>query len=159
MPGGHPSTMSTVTIQGEKELLRKLRALDGDVKKALGRATLAGAEKIAAAADPLAPAPRIEAALTAERAGYATADVGPDDAHWYWKFFETGAQAHEIPGPLSIEFDDRVHLVGGAAHPGMGARPFLRPAFDATANGEGSLAAQVVQSVLAAVILELCEAK
>lgn len=151
--------MTSVQIKGGEALLRKLKALDADVKKTLARATLAGAEKIAEAANPLAPAPRITAEIETERAGYATADVGPPDDKWYWKFFERGAQAHEISGPLSIEFEGEVHLVGGASHPGMGARPFLRPAWDATAHGEGSLAARVVGEVLKAVILELCEAK
>jgi HK97 gp10 family phage protein len=151
--------MNRVTVVGDQALLRKLKALDADVKAALAKATLAGAEKIADAADALAPAPRIETEIEKKTAGYVTAAIGPDDKHWYWKFFESGAQSHEIPGPLSIEFEGKLHLVGGAGHPGMGARPFLRPAFDATANGKGSLAVQVVQAVLAAVILELCESR
>jgi HK97 gp10 family phage protein len=151
--------VATDAVQGDQALLRKLKALDADVKKSLKRATLAGAEQIADAADPLAPAPRINAVIEKATAGYVTAAIGPDDAHWYWKFYETGAQPHEIPGPLLLEYEGRLHLVGGASHPGMGARPFLRPAFDATANGENSLAARVVGEMLNKVILGLCESK
>jgi HK97 gp10 family phage protein len=147
----------SVQIKGGDALLRKLKALDADVQATLAEATLAGAEVIAQAANPLAPAPRIAAEIEKTSASRATAAAGPDDAHWYWKFFETGAQAHEIPGPLSIEFEGEVHLVGGAGHPGMGARPFLRPAYDKTAKGEDCQAARMVGKVLERVILRLCE--
>ena len=61
--------------------------------------------------------------------------IGPDKDHWYYQFFETGAGRHPI-GPESkkaIRFPgaEGQELVRfGVTHPGMAARPFLRPALD-----------------------------
>ncbi len=149
--------MGSVQIKGGEALLRKLKALDADVGKALTRATLAGAEQIADAAAPLAPTPRIAAEVEKAGANYTTVHVGPPDDKWYWKFIEFGAGPHGIPGPLRLEIEGELRLVAGASHPGMSAQPFLRPAWDATAQGEDSRAVRTVGAVLNAVILELCE--
>ncbi len=118
-------------IKGGEELLRKLRQLGVNVEDVLEVATLAGAQVIANAANPLAPEPLIEAQVTEKRKKSVTVDIGPPEKKWYWRFLETGATGHEITGhPLVFEGDEGLVVTGGVRHPGMAARPFLRPALD-----------------------------
>jgi hypothetical protein len=75
--------------------------------------------------------------------GNAVAKIGPDEEHWYYRFYEFGATAHEIQGkPLLIfegengpVFSKQVQNAGGTP-----ADPFLRPALDSQAD-EASQAA------------------
>lgn len=136
---------TSVTIEGGDELLRKLREMGLDVSKALEAAARAGAQVIADAANPLAPEPVVVIETEKATKNRVTVNVGIPDKKWYLKFFETGVQTHEIPGPLTLEWEGEVHVVGGATHPGMAARPFLRPAYDTkAAQGDSSPAVQAV---------------
>jgi HK97 gp10 family phage protein len=47
---------------------------------------------------------------------------------WYANIVEHGARPHVIPGP--VYFNGRYYK--NIQHPGFAARPFMRPAFDAT---------------------------
>lgn len=140
-----------VQIEGGDELIKKLERMGVDVGQVLDEAVQAGAEVIADAANPLAPEPVIEAQIVGANADGATAEVGFPEEKWYLRFFETGTSPHYIPGPLTIQFegDEEVSVVPGARHPGMAARPFLRPAFDRTAgDGANSEAARAVGDVV-----------
>lgn len=100
----------------------------------LRQAMLAAAEVIRIEAARQAPGPHIVAKMKYVGRRRAQALIGPDKAHWYYQFFETGAQPHEIsarrvrrlvfPGRAGIVFVQRVR------HTGMAAQPFLRPAAD-----------------------------
>lgn len=122
--------MARTKIEGGAELLAKLRKMGVDVAAVLTAAAQAGAGVIESDAETRAPSPDIEQEVVKRSESRVEVAIGPSDKKWYWKFFETGTQPHEIPGPLSIEFGGELHLVGGASHPGMAARPFLRPALD-----------------------------
>lgn len=120
-----------VKIEGGEELLEKLRAMGIDVRKVLKEATLAGAEEIRRPANHDAPGPHIIAEVMASDKNSATVGIGPDEDHWYYQFFETGAQPHKITGaPLAFEGEEGTIIIGRVSHPGMTASPFLRPAFD-----------------------------
>lgn len=120
-----------VTIEGGEELLRKLRQMGMDVKGALKAVALEGAEEIRQAAAQDAPGPHIVAEVVEQNDRSVTVAIGPDKEHWYYRFIETGAQAHEITGtPLAFEGDEGSVITGRVRHPGMAAKPFLRPAFD-----------------------------
>ena len=127
-----------VTIEGGDELLRKLRKKGIDVEKVLEIATIAGAKVIAAAANPLAPEPLIQEEVTDKHKGFVQVDVGPPKEKWRWQFLETGAQAHWQPrkGARLMIWPDYPGGEAGASrghmHPGMAARPFLRPGFDSS---------------------------
>jgi HK97 gp10 family phage protein len=123
-----------VTIEGDEELLKKLRALGAGVERILETAVLAGAEIVKDQANSLAPGPHIEAEVTEKSRTKATAEIGPDKEHFYYRFFETGAQPHEITpknaGGLSFAGHDGDIVLQRVSHPGMAASPFLRPAMD-----------------------------
>lgn len=124
--------MTTVKVEGGDELLRKLERIGLDVSQVLEAAAKAGAEVIVDGANPLAPAPKILAQTMERNRLRVEVAVGPPDEKWHWRFFETGVQSHEITGtPLAFVDEGKLYVVGGVRHPGMAARPFLRPAFDA----------------------------
>jgi HK97 gp10 family phage protein len=124
--------MLRMQVQGGDELLRKLRQLGLDVSDSLEVAAHAGAAVFVQGANQNAPAPEIRAETSEKRAQQVTVDVGPPDEKWYWRFAETGAQAHEITGaPLAFIDEGDLVVTGRVDHPGMAATPFLRPTFDA----------------------------
>lgn len=120
-----------VEISGDAELKRKLELLGAKARAALLDAARSGAEEIEREADKLAPEPHIEIGDERVEGGTAEVSIGPDDAHWYYRFFEFGATRHEIKGnPLVFEGEKGLIVTRRVNHPGMPARPFLRPAAD-----------------------------
>lgn len=96
----------------------------------------AGGEVVRAAANAKAPGPHVVMQRDKQIVEtLATVSIGPDKAHWYYRFAETGAQPHEISPRTrkrlrAVKFTSggEVEFARVVAHPGMGARPFLRPA-------------------------------
>ena len=121
-------------VEGGKELARKLRALGADAKAILVEAGMAGADVVKDAANADAPGPHIVAKVTQRSATSVEVSIGPDRAHWYYQFVEWGASAHEITkrkAPAMVfEGDQGLVIIGGVSHPGVIAKPFLRPAID-----------------------------
>jgi HK97 gp10 family phage protein len=63
--------------------------------------------------------------------GTAEVDIGFDEEKWFLRFFEFGASDHEIKGaPLAFEGESGLVITGSVQHPGMPAKPFMRPAAD-----------------------------
>lgn len=121
----------SVKIEGGPELIKKLEQMGVDVDRVVEAAATAGAQVIADDANPRAPEPLIATETSERGRGHATVDIGPPDEKWDWKFLETGAQPHTITGsPLVFMGREGLVRVFGVSHPGMAARPFLRPAFD-----------------------------
>jgi HK97 gp10 family phage protein len=122
-----------VKLEGGDELIAALRRMDVNVKAELRAAVSAGAVIVRDAARGLAPGPEIETAVVRATASVVEVDIGPTKEKWHYKFFETGAAAHEIRGKALLAFEGSNGLVvtPGVSHPGMGASPFLRPAMDA----------------------------
>lgn len=118
-------------IEGADALVRALVKAGMDVGQALEAATQAGANLIQQAANGYAPEPLIATEVVKRKPLRVEIEIGPPDDKWQWRFVESGTQPHEIPGPITVWYEGRVHLVGGAQHPGGAAQPFLRPAFDA----------------------------
>ena len=124
----------TVKVEGGEELQRKLRRLKGEVNAALDDAAMAGAEVIRRAANSRAPGPHVEAEIVERTKLGAEVNIGPDEEHWYYRFAETGATAHEEK-PLNREAlaflgEGGDKVVTSVDHPGHPADPFLRPAID-----------------------------
>ena len=128
-------TKVTVRIEGADELKAAIeglrRAARGPI---LERAALKGAEVIRAEASGNAPGPHVEAEVTKAADLAVEVGIGPDAAHWYYQFFETGAGAHSIDPTKkkALAFPGREGQVVRfhVGHPGMAAKPFLRPAVD-----------------------------
>lgn len=123
----------SVRLEGGEELLDKLRQMDLNVKAELRAAVVAGAEIIREAANSMAPGPNIKLRVASATQRAVEVEIGPDAAHWYYRFFEKGARPHEIRGRPLLAFEGERGLVitPRVSHPGMGASPFLRPAHDA----------------------------
>lgn len=123
-----------MTIKGDKELLKKLIALGDGVEQVLEDAATAGAEVIADQANKDAPGPHIEVEATEKSRTSATVEIGPDEDHWYYRFFETGVAAHPITpktaGGLAFMGREGEKVLQYVWHIGMPAQPFLRPAMD-----------------------------
>jgi HK97 gp10 family phage protein len=127
VPGVPRPVKITITLEGDKELARKLNELGLSAKKVRDAAVEAAAEVIQEAAQERAPGPGIGR----ERVEEGVWDVGPERAKWHYRFFETGTKAHMVTGSTMRWFEgsaaqfSRGHMVKGVA-----ARPFLRPARD-----------------------------
>ena len=127
-----------VQVEGVKELLKELERLDTDVTKVKKKALESGAEVIRDAANSRAPGPNVAHGYTRkkgmggiEQARQGAIFIGPDDEHWYYRFFEFGAGAHDVGAASQILTPYGEEFVTGAVpHPGMPAKPFLRPALD-----------------------------
>jgi len=125
-------------VEGVEDLEQALRDLGVEVQKVLIRAAEAGAEVIRKEAEKRAPGPGVAKKVVKRGKYEAHVDVGPDKEHWYYQFFETGADPHIIPRKKKraegkrLAFQGRNGLVRPrmVRHPGMKPRPFLRPAID-----------------------------
>lgn len=128
------------TLDGDEEFLRNLIRLGDEVAgAALSNAAQDGATVLERAAEPMAPGPHIITQVTEQIPGRVTVAIGPDKAHWYYQFHETGVSPHEIPLSKKDKGKVILHFPGGpdgetfafsVDHPGMNAAPFLRPAVD-----------------------------
>ena len=126
-----------VEIEGLQELAQALEDAGADVKEVLKDAIVSAGEIVAQAAIPAAPGAEIYPEVDEEESSdkKIVVNVGPDQDHWYYRFQETGATAHEInaaPGALAFEGDQGVVVTKSVSHPGVVGRPFLRPALTST---------------------------
>lgn len=147
----------TVMLLGEDDLRQALKDLQEEAKKALQEAVQAGAQVVMDEANRNAPGPHVISKVSKRGKEYAEVEIGPDKEHWYYQFFETGATAHEIPKKKSaglLHFTgsggDEV-FTGGVDHPGMPAKPFLRPAIDEHGDEARERAGVVLREVIEAV--------
>jgi len=141
----------TARLEGAEELQDALRAAGRRVRGVGRRAAGSGGEEIRRAANARAPGPHIVMVTQKKRETWAEALIGPDVQHWYYRFFETGVMPWEMDkatgrtrrssgGGRKIRGDRKAFAFEGQGSvvtkgplrfPGMPARPFLRPAFDA----------------------------
>lgn len=127
-----------VKLEGLEECLKLLEMAGESAIQALEEALLEGAEVMRAEAELNAPGGEgMVKEVESKKRGEATVAVGPDKAHWFFRFFETGTTAHEV-NPDEAKALHLVPLgdviVARAQAGGMAARPFLRPAFDGKAE-------------------------
>lgn len=127
----------SVKLEGSAALLRALRATGGNARKAIRAASKAGGDVIKDDAELRAPPTRHKKKLISKasfpRKDLCEVTIKLAKKSWYLKYFETGATAHEISGAggaLAFEGDAGPVVTRSVRHPGMPARPFLRPAFD-----------------------------
>lgn len=144
-----------VKLDGDLELRATLRRLGSEAKEAMASAALVGAEVIRDEANRRAPGPHIHAEVVRTTRHGAEAHIGPDKEHWYYRFFETGAQPHPIrprkkQGRKKLRFEVGGEEVFAVAvqHPGMAARPFLRPAFDENSKRAADAAGRALRKKL-----------
>lgn len=140
-------------IKGDKDFEKKLIGLRKDMSKILEEAAQAGADVIADEANHLAPGPHIKTEVVESKMTHADVEIGPDEDHWYYRFFETGAGPHEVTpknvGGLRFLGPEGKMIVRTFAFPGgMGASPFLRPAHDGKSDEAEQATGKVFLSVI-----------
>ncbi len=125
--------MMDIEIEGMEELEANLE----EIIQLMAEATLAmvrrGEEVLEEEADNLAPKKGVMAAkVRSKTKNQVVIDFGPNRDNWTLRFFETGATQHEIRGnPLIFEgASGDVIKTYAVDHPGMPAKPFMRPALD-----------------------------
>ncbi len=129
-------------IVGGEELIAELKAVGLNVQGTTRKAVRAGAKVIQAQAEANAHeitrrgGKSIRIQVSSKAKGLVNAKIGPSKRRWYLRFAETGTAGGERTaksGAFSFIGDDgRRVIVKQIHHPGTAARPFLRPAFDAT---------------------------
>lgn len=136
-----------IVMEGGEELKAKLRALGQAVVRINREAALAGAEVIEDAAEMRAPGPHISKEVVRADENQAEVAIGPDKEHWYYQFTETGATRHEIKaakgGVLAFLGDSGLVITKKVDHPGMAAKPFLRPAMNTQRDAAKDKAGEV----------------
>lgn len=119
-----------VQLEGLNELLAKLEKLGDAADEALGAAVEAGADELKRRMVPNAPGPHIEVELRYLGGGRVIYYVGPDKAHWYYRFFESGTMTHVVLPRRMRALKIGEKYAAGAIPRGMAAKPFMRPAVD-----------------------------
>ena len=140
----------TLRVEGGEELARKLKLMGTEASAALELAAQTGMAVLESAAEPLAPGPHLVSETTERKQNVATVEMGPDKKHWYYRFLEYGAREHEIEGNpyLAFEGSGGLMVTKKVQHPGMKARPFLRPAFDGRHRQAKKNTGQVLRQVI-----------
>jgi HK97 gp10 family phage protein len=122
-------------VVNEDDVRRALQRAGIAPRQVLRAAILAAAEVIEEAAESKAPGPNIGKEVVKNSGTKVEVDVGPDKDHWYYRFVETGTSGHEIrPATKQALLIEMTQFAARAEHPGMSARPFLRPALDENIN-------------------------
>lgn len=137
-----------VRLEGIEEHLALMARLPDAMDIVIEPAANAGAQLLRDEMAQNAPGPHIVKEVSKKERGRITIVIGPDKAHWYYQFFETGAAAHEISprrrrevwysrnaaragggtGKKALAFGEEVF--SNVKHPGVGMRAFMRPAVD-----------------------------
>ena len=134
-----------IEVRNLDEVKRILEQLGARAEAVLPQAVEEGAKVLAAKMAANAPGPHIAYQMEGK-----TALVGPDKAHFYYAYFETGTNRHMVK-PVGAQ---ALHWGGGDAYSaghvvgGVTASPFMRPAVDEGADE----VAEAVGRVLAAAL-------
>jgi len=135
--------IGSIKVEGIDEVVRELERRQGNLREALEAIVLAGGEVIRQAAISRSDG-KIAANMTKEpiskSAKRIEVGIGPSRREWYARLIETGTGAHTVKRKRAKALN--IGQMGFRAlmqHPGMKARPFLRPALDE--NGDAAQAA------------------
>lgn len=130
-------------LEGTDELLQAIDLICGEAEKVLEEALWEGAEIIRRAADANEPNADIQKDFVDDyglrgvltTGSRKTIGIGPSKDKWAYTYLETGTTTHEISPknkealvlyPLAMKITKETLTI-----PGLAAKPFLRPAFDA----------------------------
>lgn len=126
-----------VRVLGSMELAAEFKEMGVVSGRSLEPAWQAGAELIVTTAERLAPKASGELAdnigqETQKRTRRAiSVAVGPDDEIFYALFLEFGVSSHEVVRQQAQGLEvAQGEFRASSEHPGVAAKPFLRPAFD-----------------------------
>lgn len=138
-----------IEVRNLDEVKRILEQLGPRANAALASAAEEGAQVLAAKVAANAPGPHIGYELRYNGGGRVIYWVGPDKAHFYYAFFETGTSAHRVKPRTAQALHwggdafSAGHTVGGVA-----STPFMRPAVDEGADEVGAAVGRVLVEAL-----------
>jgi HK97 gp10 family phage protein len=151
----------TVKVEGLDELVKGLKEVGLSVNSSLRTAMREGMKVIQQEAESNAraitkrKATRIEVSTHGSREGSrnVTVTLSPSKKAWYLGFFETGAKPHQISGRRGrrLYFKGRkgnLVVVRSVRHPGMRARPWLRPAYEAKREAAVGKVSEVLRKAI-----------
>lgn len=142
-------------IEGGEELKRKLKELGKAARGVRVEAVEAGADVLCGEMRRLAGSDEIETRVSKRSVGLTEVEIGPTKDAYYLQFLETGAQPHRekarIAPAMRFWGDEGLVIVGGVAHPGMRARPFMRPAVDTQAESAKDALGETLSNAIEAV--------
>jgi hypothetical protein len=151
-----PKNQITVTIEGDKELQKKLATMIAHAEDDLLSAVRPAAELIRDAA--AANASQISQELSQnilieERHNDGQAiemAIGPDKDRFWGLFWEFGADTHEIKPKSAgaLQFINREFAARVSDHPGIPETPWLTPAFEEKRKAAEEAIADVLRKVL-----------
>jgi HK97 gp10 family phage protein len=120
-------------LEGADDLIAELNAVGLSVKGTTRKGVRAGMKAMQVNAERRASSlstrrgKATKIAISSKSRGSVTGKLGPSKKKFYLRFLETGARPHIIPQTyVRLGRTVRRRL----RHPGMAARPWLRPAFD-----------------------------
>lgn len=137
-----------IEIKGLEEVARKFAELGPAAGAVLEEAVAAGADELKRRMITNAPGGHIDVELRYADGSRVIYYVGPDKAHYYYAFFETGTKTHWVAPrrARALKIGDRY---AAKAHPrGIAAKPFMRPAVD---EGQDAISARVGEVVKRAI--------
>lgn len=142
-----------VVVVNAEEVKKALLRLGLKASDVLEAAMHAAAEIVVEKSDSRAPEPgNIEAETVKKTKTNVQVDIGPDKAHWYYRFAETGTSTHEIKiwttRALRFWIGGKEVFVKRARPKGYPPRPFLRPAVDENTGRISGAAGQVIKKAI-----------
>ena len=132
-----------LVITNADDVIFALRNLGLEASAVLGAAYQAGADVLADSADGFAPGPNNTTETVEQTETQIEIRIGPDEAHWYYLFAETGTSPHEVLPKEAAALLIDGQLRARANPKGTVAKPFLRPAADTSKDDvAGAVAGQ-----------------
>lgn len=144
-----------IVLEGVDEIVAEMRRRGVNVTQGLTAICNAAADVVleSAASKAAGVSSRVSAAMekeTLEASGqHVVVGVGPNRKRgWIAHFLEFGTAAHWIRPRKAKALHIGGRWVRRAYHPGMAARPFMRPAFDESANDAKTAAGNKTKQLL-----------
>lgn len=153
----------TASVEGADEMVRELLKLGANVKKTEVGAIRAGGRIIANAANTNAngissQSGRKVSLRVRRRKGFTVGSIYPAKGFAHLRLFEYGTGAGlrwaRKGGPFTFYAGNRLVVTRIIRHPGLIARPWLRPAFDANAQAAVDKIGQVYVDAVEAARIE-----
>jgi HK97 gp10 family phage protein len=138
-------------LEGADDLLAELQAVGLSVKGTTRKGVRAGMKAMQVNAERRAGAlstrrgKSTRIAISSKQRGAVTGQLGPSKKKFYLRFFETGAKPH-----LIVQRYTRIgrNVTRRLRHPGMAARPWLRPAFDESTSAAQQAFGQAMRQAI-----------
>lgn len=123
-----------IELEGFDELEQKLLQMGKEAGQSIDKATSTGAWYVRGRQEAQAPEKNVTTVVKESSDEHSAVYlIGLIPAKWFLRFFEYGAQPHEITGaPLKFFGNFGFIQAPKVNHPGMAAQPFVKPSLNRT---------------------------